>query len=53
MLRSYQSGANSYVRKPIDFSAFAHAVTAARMYWILITRARRARLIPGAGPRAR
>ena len=25
MLRSYQSGANSYVRKPIDFSAFANA----------------------------
>src|SRR5439155_947838 len=27
MLRSYQSGANSYVRKPIDFSHFASAVT--------------------------
>jgi len=36
MLRSYQSGANSYVRKPIEFSAFAHAVTQLGMYWILI-----------------
>jgi two-component system response regulator len=36
MLRSYQSGANSYVRKPIEFSAFAHAVTQLGMYWMLI-----------------
>ena len=36
MLRSYQSGANSYVRKPIEFSAFANAVTQLGMYWILI-----------------
>jgi CheY-like chemotaxis protein len=36
MLRSYQSGANSYVRKPIEFTAFAHAVTQLGMYWVLI-----------------
>ncbi len=36
MLRSYQSGANSYVRKPIEFSAFANAVTQLGMYWMLI-----------------
>jgi two-component system response regulator len=36
MLRSYQSGANSYVRKPIEFSEFAHAVTQLGMYWMLI-----------------
>jgi CheY-like chemotaxis protein len=36
MLRSYQSGANSYVRKPIEFSDFAHAVTQLGMYWMLI-----------------
>ena len=36
MLRSYQSGANSYVRKPIEFSAFADAVTQLGMYWVLI-----------------
>ena len=36
MVRSYQSGANSYVRKPIEFSAFANAVTQLGMYWVLI-----------------
>ena len=36
MLKSYQSGANSYVRKPVDFSAFAGAVTQLGMYWMLL-----------------
>jgi len=36
MLRSYQSGANSYVRKPIEFAAFANAVTQLGMYWMLL-----------------
>ncbi len=36
MMKSYQSGANSYVRKPIEFSAFAQAVTQLGMYWLLL-----------------
>lgn len=36
MLNSYQSGANSYVRKPVDFSAFADAVTQLGLYWMLL-----------------
>jgi two-component system response regulator len=36
MLRSYQSGANSYVRKPIEFGAFATAVSQLGVYWVLI-----------------
>ena len=36
MLKSYQSGENSYVRKPIEFSAFADAVTQLGMYWMLL-----------------
>ncbi len=36
MLRSYESGANSYVRKPIEFSAFANAVAQLGMYWVLL-----------------
>ena len=43
MLRSYQSGANSYVRKPIEFSAFANAVTQLGMYWILINQSPQSR----------
>jgi two-component system, response regulator len=36
MLRSYESGANSYVRKPIEFSAFASAVSQLGVYWMLL-----------------
>lgn len=36
MLRSYQSGANSYVRKPVEFTAFASAVSQLGIYWMLI-----------------
>ena len=36
MLRSYELGANSYVRKPVEFSAFAHAVGQLGIYWVLI-----------------
>ncbi len=35
MLNSYESGANSYVRKPVDFSAFAEVVTQLGIYWML------------------
>ena len=36
MLRSYASGANSYVRKPVDFAAFASAVAQLGVYWMLL-----------------
>jgi two-component system response regulator len=39
MLRSYESGANSYVRKPVEFGAFASAVTQLGMYWMLLNQA--------------
>lgn len=35
MLQSYRSGANSYVRKPVDFKAFADAVTQLGVFWML------------------
>ncbi len=33
-LRSYQNGANSFVRKPLDFSEFAETVARLGIYWI-------------------
>jgi two-component system response regulator len=36
MLKSYRSGANSYVRKPVEFSAFVGAVSQLGVYWMLI-----------------
>lgn len=36
MINSYSSGANSYVRKPVAFSAFADAVSELGLYWMLI-----------------
>lgn len=36
VLSSYQFGANSYVRKPIEFHRFAEAVKQLGMYWLLL-----------------
>lgn len=36
LVNSYELGANSYVRKPVDFEAFTGAVSNLGMYWLLI-----------------
>jgi len=36
MLKSYQHGANSYVRKPVEFGAFVTAVSQLGVYWMLL-----------------
>lgn len=35
-LQGYTSGANSYVRKPIEFSEFAEAVRQLGLYWLIL-----------------
>lgn len=36
MLKSYDLGANSYVRKPVDFDQFSEATRQLGMYWLLL-----------------
>jgi len=36
MIASYRNGANSYVRKPVDFHRFADAINQVGMYWLLL-----------------
>jgi two-component system response regulator len=36
---SYRRGANSYVRKPVDFHHFADAIKQLRLYWLLLNEA--------------
>ncbi len=38
LLRSYELGVNSYVRKPIDFIQFQDTVGQLGLYWALINR---------------
>lgn len=37
--RAYSLGANSYIVKPVDFEAFARAVSDVGLYWLLLNHA--------------
>jgi len=36
ILRSYETGANSYLHKPVDFPEFSEAVRQLGLYWLLV-----------------
>jgi two-component system, response regulator len=36
LVRSYQLGVNSYVRKPVDFNEFVMAVQQLGLYWLVL-----------------
>jgi len=38
LLEGYRLGANSYVRKPVDFVEFAEAVRQLGLYWLILNR---------------
>ena len=39
MINGYKLGANSYVRKPVDFDQFAKAVQQLDLYWLVLNEA--------------
>lgn len=39
IMRGYDLGANSYIRKPIDFTQFVEAVRQLGLYWLVLNQA--------------
>jgi DNA-binding response OmpR family regulator len=39
LIEGYKNGANSYVRKPVDFSEFLEAVRQLGLYWLVLNHA--------------
>jgi two-component system response regulator len=36
LIKGYKLGANSYIRKPVDFPQFAEAIRQLKLYWLVI-----------------
>lgn len=36
LIDSYRFGANSYIRKPVDFKQFCEAITELKLYWLVL-----------------
>jgi two-component system response regulator len=47
LLDSYQFGANSYIRKPVDFDQFIEATRQLGMYWLVLNEAPPPRMVKG------
>ena len=43
LVNGYSLGANSYIRKPVDFSQFSEAIRQLGMYWLLLNESAPAR----------
>jgi two-component system response regulator len=39
LVQSYKLGANSYVRKPVDFTLFSEAMRQLALYWLILNQA--------------
>jgi len=39
IMKSYEDGANSYIRKPVDFDQFVESVKQLGMYWLVLNEA--------------
>ena len=39
LIASYSGGANSYIRKPVDFTQFTEAVRQLGLYWLVLNEA--------------
>lgn len=48
LIRGYSLGANSYVRKPVDFVQFLEAVRQLGLYWLMLSEAAPLRIRPKA-----
>jgi two-component system, response regulator len=48
IVSGYQLGANSYIRKPVDFEQFTEAVRALGLYWLVLNEGPPQRRLPDA-----